>query len=102
MIYLRNNKSYIRSQKPSMNKYKSKISHCSVIIKRVKLLSKADILVLFFENQELKIIIYFLFRFVVCYLMGGSITGIRKKCPKKQYFSPITKSCSSIKPDVCD
>ncbi|XP_065361921.1 mucin-2-like [Calliphora vicina] len=37
--------------------------------------------------------------FVVCFLSGDSLTGIKKSCKAGQYFPPGAKYCSATKPD---
>ncbi|KAI8115699.1 hypothetical protein FF38_03890 [Lucilia cuprina] len=39
--------------------------------------------------------------FVVCYISGTSLAGIKKNCQLGQYFPPGAKFCSAPKPDVC-
>ncbi|XP_037824859.1 mucin-2-like [Lucilia sericata] len=39
--------------------------------------------------------------FVVCYLSGNSLAGIKKNCKAGQYFPPGAKFCAAPKPDLC-
>ncbi|XP_058983445.1 mucin-2-like [Musca domestica] len=40
-------------------------------------------------------------KFVMCYILNGTLDGMLKSCPAGQYFHEDTKLCVNVKPDSC-